>query len=288
MNSFKTIGIFSKQSGQRVTDTLQQLYHFLQQKQLDILVAAAPARLLGIAGTADTDIAGQADLIIVVGGDGTLLGAGRLLAETSLPLVGINLGRLGFLVDILPEDMASVLEPILQGEYIEERRCMLTGTVMRDDKVLGSSVALNDVVLHARDEIRMIEFTTLIDGVFVNIQRADGLIISTPTGSTAYALSSGGPILHPVLDATVLVPVCAHNLTSRPLVVPAACHIEIRLQDQYPVDSRVSFDGQNNIELVPGDRLLIATRQEKMRLLHPLNHDYYHILRTKLHWGTQP
>ncbi|HPQ94102.1 MAG: NAD(+) kinase [Thiothrix sp.] len=288
MNAFKTIGIFSKQNGQQVTDTLQRLYHFLEQKQLGILAAEAPARLLNIPSTPDADIAGQADLIIVVGGDGTLLGAGRLLAETSLPLVGINLGRLGFLVDILPEDLASVLEPILQGAFIEESRCMLTGTAMRGDKILGSSVALNDVVLHARDEIRMIEFTTLINGTFVNTQRADGLIVSTPTGSTAYALSSGGPILHPVLEAIVLVPICAHNLTSRPLVVPASCHIEIQLRDQYPVDSRVSFDGQNNIELIPGDRILIETRHEKMRLLHPLNHDYYHILRTKLHWGKQP
>ncbi len=288
MKLFTTVGIFSRQDGALVEQTLKTLCAYLQVQGLELLFAEHPAHILQISPTPAEQIAHQADLAIVVGGDGTLLTTGRLMAPHEVPIVGINLGRLGFLVDVSPDEMTTQLAAILQGEFTEERRCLLQASAWRKDELLGENIALNDVVLHARNEIRMIEFTTCIDNVFVTTQRADGIVISTPTGSTAYALSSGGPILHPSLDATVLVPICPHTLSNRPLVVANSSAIEISLCSHRPVDSRLSFDGQHNIELLSGDRVLIKARQEKMRLLHPRNYDYYHILRSKLHWGTQP
>lgn len=287
MNQFSTVGIFSKQDGEAIEATLRTLYQFLIERGITVLAAHDPAKILRLSETDEQHIAQHADLAIVVGGDGTLLNAGRLLAAYNLPIVGVNLGRVGFLVDVLPDDMVHQLTEILQGHYHEERRCLLAAEVYRGEQQLGLGTALNDIVLHSRNEIRMIEFTTLIDGAFVNTQRADGIVISTPTGSTAYALSSGGPILHPSLDATVLVPICPHTLSNRPLVINRNSTIEISLYSQRPVDSRVSFDGHNSIELVSGDKIIIRAYQEKMRLLHPQNYDYYHILRSKLHWGTQ-
>jgi NAD+ kinase len=233
-------------------------------------------------------LARHIDLAIVVGGDGTLLASGRLLAPYEVPIVGINLGRLGFLVDVSPDEMVTQLEHILRGEYREEPRFVLHAEAIREEEVIGSGDALNDVVLHVRNEIRMIEFTTRIDGHFVNTQRADGIIITTPTGSTAYALSSGGPIMHPALQAIALVPICPHTLSDRPLVISNQSVIEIQLCEDRDIPARLSFDGQNNIELESGDLLRICTRQEKVRLLHPQSYDYYHILRAKLHWGAQP
>lgn len=287
MNLFPTIGIFSKRDGDAVASTLQVLYQFLLERGTHVLASHPAAKVLQLETTEDEQIARQADLAIVVGGDGTLLNAGRLLSPYNLPVVGVNLGRLGFLVDVSPVDMTSQLTEIFQGHYHEEQRCLLYAEVYRDGQLLGEGTALNDIVLHSRNEIRMIEFTTFIDGTFVTTQRADGIVVSTPTGSTAYALSSGGPILHPSLDATILVPICPHTLSSRPLVVNNKSTIEISLCNQRRVDSRVSFDGHNNIELISGDRIVVQPYQEKMHLLHPQNYDYYHILRSKLHWGTQ-
>lgn len=288
MNPFSTIGIFSKREGKAVEATLRTLHQLLTKRGVKILTSRAPAEILQLTETDEHEIAQQADLAIVVGGDGTLLNAGRLLSTYNLPTVGVNLGRLGFLVDVSPDDMTSQLAEILEGHYHEEQRCLLCAEAYRDEKQLGSGTALNDIVLHSRNEIRMIEFTTCIDGKFVTKQRADGMIVATPTGSTAYALSSGGPILHPSLEATVMVPICPHTLSSRPLVINNKSTIEISLCSECPVDSRVSFDGHNNIELISDDKIIIRAYQEKMHLLHPQNYDYYQILRSKLHWGTQP
>ncbi len=288
MKAFTTVGIFSKQEGEQVTPTVQALREFLEARGLAVLASDYPASILNVPALPADELATRIDLAVVVGGDGTLLTAGRLLAGHEVPIVGINLGRLGFLVDVSPDEMQDQLDAILQGSFIEERRCLLQASAWRGNDKLGENFALNDVVLHARNEVRMIEFTTYIDGSFVNTQRADGIVISTPTGSTAYALSSGGPILHPSLDATVLVPISPHTLSSRPLVISNHSHIEIELCSQRPVDSLLSFDGHHDIELLSGDRIHIKARQEKMRLLHPRHYDYYHILRSKLHWGRQP
>ncbi|MGB0845925.1 MAG: NAD(+) kinase [Thiolinea sp.] len=287
MNQFSTIGIFSKQDELSVGKSLKLLYQFLQDQSLRVMASAHPAAILGLEACSDDEITSQSDLAIVVGGDGTLLQAGRLLTPHNIPIVGINLGRVGFLVDVLPEDMVTQLNLMLSGHFIEEQRGLLQAYAWRGENLLGSGTALNDVVLHSRNEIRMIEFTTAIDGNFVIKQRADGLVVATATGSTAYALSSGGPILHPSIDANVLVPICPHTLSNRPLVVNSQSQIEISLCSQHSVDSRVSFDGHNNIELVSGDKIRIQAHPKKMRLLHPESYDYYHILRSKLHWGTQ-
>ena len=288
MNPFSHIGLFTKPNDTRVDKTLFQLYEFLLERGYHVHCDRNAGIILGLPTLPSDMLARSIDLAIVVGGDGTLLATGRLLADHAVPLIGINLGRLGFLVDISPDEMLAQLEQMFAGQYKEEPRFVLHADVIREDEIIGSGEALNDVVLHVRNEVRMIEFTTRIDGYFVNTQRADGIIITTPTGSTAYALSSGGPILHPALQAIALVPICPHTLSDRPLVISNQSVIDIHLCEDRDIPARVSFDGHNNIELESGDAVRIHTRQEKVRLLHPQGYDYYHILREKLHWGVQP
>lgn len=287
MSPFSHIGIFTKPNDTRVDKTLHQLHEFLLQRGFQVFCDQNAGLILNMPAMAAEELARRIDLAIVVGGDGTLLSSGRLLAAHEVPIVGVNLGRLGFLVDVSPDEMATQLEHILRGEYKEETRFVLQAEASRDGEIIGSGDALNDVVLHVRNEIRMIEFTTWVDGHFVNTQRADGMIIATPTGSTAYALSSGGPIMHPGLQAIALVPICPHTLSDRPLVINSQSVIEIQLCEQRDIPARLSFDGQNNIGLESGDRIRLHTRPEKVRLLHPQGYDYYHILRAKLHWGVQ-
>lgn len=291
MPGFQTIGVIAKQSDPRLADTLQTLLDFLASRSLGVLLDESVAPLLS-EQAGDTvsreQLARQADLAIVVGGDGTLLNAGRSLADADVPVLGINLGRLGFLVDVSPEEMTSRIDEILRGDYREAPRFLLDAEVIRGGKTIGRAVALNDVVLHVRDVVRMIEFDTYIDEHFVNTQRADGMVVSTPTGSTAYALSGGGPILHPGLDAIVLVPICPHTLSHRPIVVKGTSRIEVRVCAHNKDPAQVSFDGQANIDLEPEDRVVISKKPEPLRLLHPKGHDYFHILRAKLRWGEQP
>lgn len=287
MSPFSHIGIFTKPNDTRVDKTLFQLHEFLIQHGFKVFCDQNAGLILGLPAMPAEELARRIDLAIVVGGDGTLLGAGRLLAAYEVPIVGVNLGRLGFLVDVSPDEMGTQLEAILAGEYREEQRLILHAEAERDGEIIGGGDALNDVVLHVRDEIRMIEFTTWIDGSFVSTQRADGIIITTPTGSTAYALSSGGPIMHPALQAITLVPICPHTLSDRPLVLSSQSTVELQLDEQREVPARVSFDGHNNIELESGDRVRISARPEKVHLLHPQGYDYFHILREKLHWGVQ-
>ncbi len=286
MSQFSHIGIFTKPNDTRVDKTLEQLHEFLIPRGFQVFCDQNAGIILGLPSIPSEELARRIDLAIVVGGDGTLLGTGRLLAAYEVPIVGINLGRLGFLVDVSPDDMAAQLEAILNGEYSEEKRLVLHAEAERDGELLGSGNALNDVVLHVRNEIRMIEFTIRVDGSFVNTQRADGLVVTTPTGSTAYSLSSGGPILHPALQAVALVPICPHTLSDRPLVISSQSTIDIELCEIRDIPARLSFDGQNNIALESGDRVRIHTRPEKMHLLHPRHYDYYRILREKLHWGS--
>lgn len=285
MSLFSHIGIFTKPNDIRVDKTLGQLHTLLVQRGFQVFCDQNAGLILQLPSIPTEELAKRIDLAIVVGGDGTLLSASRLLATHEVPIVGINLGRLGFLVDVSPNDMEAQLDSILNGYYQEEKRLMLHAQVERDGEILGTEYAFNDVVLHVRDEIRMIEFTTWIDDKFVNTQRADGMIITTPTGSTAYALSSGGPIMHPALQAIALVPICPHTLSDRPLVLSNQSVIELQMCEDRDVLARVSFDGHNNIDLESGDRLRVYARSEKVRLLHPQGYDYYHILREKLHWG---
>lgn len=288
MSEFNTVSILAKRTEERIEKTLNALYQMLTEQNLTVLADKNAAQHLAIDAYEDDYLVKTTDLAIVVGGDGTLLRAARLFTPYHIPIVGINLGRLGFLVDVSPDEMDHLLKQILQGDYLAESRFLLEARVFRGDTLLGQADAVNDVVIHVRNDIRMIEFTTYINQCFVSTQRADGIIIATPTGSTAYALSGGGPILHPELEAVTLVPISPHTLNNRPIVVHSNDTICIHLCENRNTDARVSFDGQNNMNLQAGDFVEIKRKPQSLRLLHPANYDYYHILRAKLRWNAQP
>lgn len=287
---FKRIGLLGKSEDRNVTMTLRALTALLEQQKIGILLDESiagifpetPHKVVGRETLADS-----CDLVIVVGGDGTLLNAARSLAESGIAVLGFNLGRLGFLVDVSPEEMTQQMEKILAGDFIEEQRTLLHATVSRDNHILSETAALNDVVVHKKDVARMIELDTWIDDYFVNTNRSDGLIISTPTGSTAYALSGGGPILHPRLDAITLVPICPHTLSNRPIVVHDESVIKVIIH-QGTLEATVSCDGQVSHTLEAGDHITVRKHDHSLRLLHPQGHDYFAILREKLRWSEQP
>ena len=286
----KTIGIIIKNQDEAVVKTVTRLFDFLSEKNYKLILENTAEGIIKHAevSIADRDSIGKScDLAIIVGGDGTFLSAVRALADHKIPVLGINLGRLGFLVDISPDDMLENLEQILSGDYVDERRFLLSAQVIRDDEILFNADAFNDVVVHIRDVARMIEFETFINGQFVNYQRADGLVVSTPTGSTAYALSSGGPLLHATLDAIVLVPICPHTLTNRPLVVNADSLVEVIIGKGEQSTSQLTLDGQTAYHVRPGDRIQIKRKASYIHLVHPKSYDYYHILRKKLRWSEQ-
>ncbi|MDM7321761.1 MAG: NAD(+) kinase [Gammaproteobacteria bacterium] len=290
--AFRTVGILAKPSDERLSGTLETLVGHLHARGLGILLDQATFPSLPTLreyprATRD-EIGQQSDLVIAVGGDGTLINAAHCLAPYGKPVLGINLGRLGFLVDISPDELGSRLDRILAGEYIAEERFLLCGQVLRGETVVHEGIVFNDLVYKVRDAVRMIEFETHIDGRYLFTQRSDGMVVSTPSGSTAYALSAGGPILTPGLEAIVLAPICPHALSNRPIVVPASSCVEIRATRHARANSLVSFDGQTMIDMELGDRLNIRRAAYTARLIHPADYDYFHILRAKLHWGGHP
>lgn len=222
-----------------------------------------------------------ADLAIVMGGDGTMLSVARSLIEADVPLVGVNRGRFGFLTDLRAEDMLAEIDKIVAGEFIKEPRMLLATQVMRDGQVMHSGYALNDVVI--KSGLRLIELEVEIDQQFVYKQRSDGLILSTPTGTTAYALSAGGPILHPNLEAISIVPICPHTLSNRPIAVNSTSKIEVTLM-QFS-EAHLSIDGQMQIDLDIGDKIAVQRAEKNVFLLHPANYCYFDMLRNKLNWG---
>lgn len=266
--------------------TLQRLQSLLAERGLALLPDPRTAALLGLGqGIPIDELAARCDLAVVVGGDGTLLSAAREFADHQVPLLGVNLGRLGFLVDISPVDLNTCLNAVFDGKFDEDQRFLLKATISGQKPAL----AFNDVVLHKWNIARMIEFETWIDGRFVYTQRSDGLIISTPTGSTAYALSGGGPLLAPRLDVISLVPICPHTLSNRPIVVHANSEIEIAVCGHTkPDEVRVTCDGAAILSMDEGDKLSICRHANPVRLLHPVGHDYFDVLRAKLGWGEQP
>lgn len=291
MAPFRTIGLITKPNDGHLADTVRNLLEYLSSKSIELLVDQSAASLLqntGLVAQSRAVVAERCDLAIVVGGDGALLHAARSLVSADVPLLGINRGRLGFLVDISPDDMVTHLDTILAGRYQEEQRFLLRGQALRDGQPIAESDAFNDIVVRVCQVARMIEFETSIDGRYLNTQRADGLIVATPTGSTAYALSGGGPILCPTLNAIVLVPICPHTLSNRPLVVDADSQIEVEICAHNAVPALVSFDGQNDIDLQAHDRITITRLPHPLRLIQPPHHDYFEILRAKLRWGEQP
>lgn len=287
MSGFHSIGLVTKSDDDgTVARTLQSIYRYLLDQGMDVSLDRSTDPFLEIDSTVPRrELAEHCDLVVVVGGDGTLLTAARSLADSGIPIVGVNLGRLGFLVDVSPDTMIARLGEILAGDYTEEQRFLIDAEIIRDGEVIRRGLALNDVVMRIKNVVRMIEFETWVNGRFVNIQRADGMVVSTPTGSTAYALSGGGPILHPSLEALLLLPICPHTLSSRPIVVTADSEVEIRICQHIREVGQVVCDGQNNIDVAAGDRVRIRRKDQRIRLLHPANYDYYHILREKLHWG---
>jgi len=290
MSKFQHIGIIIKPRDERLREVLASLLPFLQNKGLQLFFDES-VQINGFDEKpilSRTALAEQSEAIIVIGGDGTLLHAARTVVEYNVPLIGVNIGRLGFLVDVSPDEINTQLNAMLDGHYYLEERTLLQGSVHRQSKVLTESLALNDVVLHIRDAVRMIEFETRINGKLVHLQRADGIVVSTPTGSTAYSLSGGGPILHPDLDATVLVPICPHTLSNRPIVVSGDSKIEIQLMPHSRTRAQVAFDGQANFNVEPEDIITIERHPQKLNLIHPETYDYYHILRKKLRWSEQP
>jgi len=288
MAEFSRIGLIARQGSERALNTLKRLIRFLQSEGLEVLLEQQTA--VEMPGhtlmEGDHEALGKTcDLVIVVGGDGTLLGAARALAKYKVPVLGVNRGRLGFLTDITPEEIEARVGEVLGGQYMMETRFLLETSVTRQGALIGGDDALNDVVIHPGRFVRMIEFELYIDGQFVYSQRSDGLIISTPTGSTAYALSGGGPIMHPKLDAIVIVPMNPHTLSSRPIVVDGNSEIKILVGEHNSAYPHVTCDGQNHVVTNPGDEIHIHKKPHKLHLIHPINHNFYESCRSKLGWG---
>ena len=228
------------------------------------------------------------DLIVVVGGDGSMLSAARMAIKVNVPVIGINRGRLGFLTDISPQDIDTQLGGVLAGEYTEERRFLLHLRIHDEDTTYYQGDALNDVVLSRGNETHLIEFDVFINQQFVTHYRSDGLILATPTGSTAYALSAGGPIMHPQLNAMVMVPMFSHSLSSRPLVIDGQAFVELKISKNNEMDLQVSCDGHESHSVKPGQHVAIEKNAQQLRLLHPAEDHYYDTLRIKLGWGFKP
>ncbi len=265
---------------------LEEIAHFLHTQGCEVGVEYDTARNMGIVGYPTLnvpDIGAQCDLGLVVGGDGTMLGIGRQLASFGVPLIGVNQGRLGFITDIPFENFASTLAPILQGEFEEDHRSLIHGRVMRDGHCVFDALAMNDVVVNRGATSGMVELRVEVDGHFVANQRADGMIISTPTGSTAYSLSAGGPLLHPSIPGWVLVPIAPHTLSNRPIVLANVAEIAIEIVSGR--DASASFDMQSLASLLHGDRIVVNRSKHHVRFLHPKGWSYFDTLREKLHWN---
>lgn len=287
--SFKTIALVGKYLAAGIAESLSQLAHFLDQAGHTVLFERETARNIGLdshAVVTPEQIGQQADLAIVVGGDGTMLGIARQLAPYNVPLIGINQGRLGFMTDIPLERMLPALSDMLSGKAQSEQRSLLEASVIRDDNVIFHALAFNDVVVSRGATSGMAELQVEVDGHFMYNQRSDGLIVATPTGSTAYALSAGGPLLHPSLGGVVLVPIAPHALSNRPIVVPDSSEIVIEIMGGR--DISVNFDMQSLACLLHHDRIVIKRAVHTITFLHPHGWSYYDTLREKLHWYEHP
>jgi len=268
---FNTIGIITKPQDFTSEEAAGELRAFLEKQGVSLVDDAE-------------EMKEKADLIIVVGGDGTILSAARAFVDTQTPILGINLGYLGFLVDLAVESMTTAVGEILEGEYIKEKRALLCCQVERQDEILYKHLAFNEAVIHRNHVPKMLDFDLYVDGDFVNNQRSDGVIISTPTGSTAYSLSSGGPIVHPGVNAISLVSICPHTMSHRPIVLHGESEVLVHILSAAE-RSTVSFDGQSTMPNELGDKLRVKQHNNFAHLIHPKGYDYFKIIRSKLHWG---
>lgn len=286
-SQFKVIGILGRVKNIGVCETLTSLINYLRNLKQKFLVDAETATALAdptLTSIPRNEISKRCQLLIVVGGDGSLLHAVHTAVKDEIPVIGVNRGRLGFLTDIHPTEFEKI-KSILDGKYILEKRFLLTAKVDAHGKTLGYSDALNEVALIPDFVPHMNEFEIYIEDQFVCSQNSDGIIVATPTGSTAYALSGGGPILHPQLDAIVIVPMFPHTLTLRPIVIEGNQHIKIIISPKNNTTPRVTCDGQAFINTPPGSHIHISKKPQRLHLIHPIDYDYYETLRSKLHWG---
>jgi NAD+ kinase len=275
----------SGSAGGSLRAALEDIAHFLGDQGCEVVLEQETAAASSIAGYTTLDvpaIGAHCDLVLVVGGDGTMLGVGRQLARHGVPLIGINQGRLGFITDIPLDQFRTALKPMLAGEYEEDDRSLMHARVVRDGHCVFDALAMNDVVVNRGATSGMVELKVEIDGHFVANQRADGVIIASPTGSTAYSLSAGGPLLHPSTPGWVLVPIAPHTLSNRPVVIPDASEICIELVSGR--DASANFDMQSLASLLKGDRVTVKRSQHRVRFLHPSGWTYFDTLRKKLHW----
>ena len=290
MPHFKRIGLLGSLNVPEVKDSLRKLEEFLRSQHCDVIFEQQAASLVDLDvehSLPAEDFLSAIDLAIVVGGDGSMLSACRKMASSNVPLLGINLGRLGFLTDITPDEIVDRVKPVLEGEYKQSKRFMLSTTITREGVEIGSQTALNDVVLHPGMSVRMMAFELYVDGEFVYSQSSDGLIVATPTGSTAYALSAGGPIMFPELDAMVVVPLNPHTLSSRPIALQGSAKIEIKVSSRNELHPLVTCDGQNDLKTEPGDIISIEKHPGAISLIHPKDHNFYSVCRSKLGWGSR-
>ncbi len=289
----RTIALVGKYHSLEIAESLRRLAEYLHERGVSVFIERETVEQIGKQVDLSrwvtcgfNDIGAHADLAIVLGGDGTMLNAARRLARYRVPLVGVNQGRLGFMTDIARSDMLTCMDDLLDGRFTAENRMLLDAEVIRDGRDVASNLALNDVVVDKGAIGRMIEFELFINGEFIFNLRSDGLIVSTPTGSTAYSLSSGGPILHPTLTGIALVPLCPHALTNRPIIVDDKADIELRIITAD--DPRVHFDGQVTLDLQRDDCVRLRRSEYTICFLHPPGYSYFAMLRQKLHWSARP
>jgi len=288
-HAFRTVALIGKYQSREIAESLLSLAAFLRGRGVTVLLEETTATAVG---ASDYAVAGyetigeRADVAVILGGDGTMLNAARHLARFEVPLVGINQGRLGFMTDIALGAMTESIAAMLEGKFLREQRFLLRAEVLRDGEPAFQTLALNDVVVNKGEIGRMIELEVKVDGELIHVLRADGLIVATPTGSTAYALSANGPILHPSVPGIAIVPLCPHALSNRPITVSDSCTIDVALLP--PHAARVHFDGQTRFDARAGDVVRIARSRHHITLLHPPGYSYFAMLREKLHWSSTP
>lgn len=280
----KRIGIIGKSGRPEPAEIAKEIIPWLKQKSAEIFVDIETSQTIGIKGYLRSEIPKLADLVLVLGGDGTMLSVARLVCEKGIPILGINLGGLGFITEVQRTEIYDALERVFSGQYTLEERMMLNAYVVRHGERIAGYTTLNDVVINKGALARIIDLETFVDKRYVSTFRSDGLIVSTPTGSTAYCLSAGGPILFPTINSIVLIPICPHTLTNRPIVLPDTVIVEITLKSLVE-DVFLTLDGQVGFSLRQNDTVIIEKSPHKTRLLIPFERDFFEVLRTKLRWG---
>ena len=284
--TFNSIGLVVRSDMQSRQDRIRRVIDVLA-RHAEVLVHCLDfdQPLTEIPGVSLAHLVDNVDLVISLGGDGTLLTAARALADKNTPLLGINLGRLGFLADVSFDNFEPYIEEVIAGRYSVEKRFFIEGRYFQGDELQSTGIALNDIILHSHESASMIEYEISSGGDLIHVQRSDGVIVTTPTGSTAYALSGGGPIMHPSLETLAIVPICPHTLSNRPIVLPANQAIEVRLGRDSHI-AKVSYDGHSTRSFGPEHRVVVTRYSEPLTLLHPQDYDYFQVLRSKLFWST--